>query len=546
MTDRDQRIMFSLNGENSESERFGAFDDFAAPETRPADFGAGLVSLGFIKSAIRRSVRLWGVLALVGLFVGVGAFKALPRAYRATASVLLMLGPYDNFQTAAANNQAIAVTPAVAGLAVQQLGLQQTANSFLSSYNVASVTDQLIIITASGPSSSQAVLRANAVATAFLKFRAQNMQTEQNLVVESLQHQIKQVTQQISSYDTQISQVSGQPASAAQQSQLAKLRTDQTNATNTLGSLEQAVTGNQTGSQPAVTAAIEGSKVLNVVLLPHSKLKPLITYAAVGLIAGLAVGLGFVVIRALVSDRLRRRDDIAYALGAPVKLSVGPLRGPRWRPSLPGRSTKRELDLRRIILRLQYAVPRRSQGPAGLAIVAVDNGPDVARVVAALAASCAGQGNQVVVADLSAGAQLARLLRAKGPGVHPVSHNGVNFTLTVPEGDDAAPVGPLRAAASRDGSALADSYASADLMLTFATLDPALGGEHLVTWAPTAVVVVSAGQSSAERVHGVGEMIRAAGTRLDSVVLIGADRSDKSLGLAHVSDEQAGVGILSL
>ena len=32
---------------------------------------------------------------------------------------------------------------------------------------------------------------------------------------------------------------------------------------------------------------------------------------------------------------------------------------------------------------------------------------------------------------------------------------------------------------------------SADLLLTLVTLDPALGGDHLATWATNAVVVVS-------------------------------------------------------
>jgi hypothetical protein len=49
--------------------------------------------------------------------------------------------------------------------------------------------------------------------------------------------------------------------------------------------------------------------------------------------------------------------------------------------------------------------------------------------------------------------------------------------------------------------------------------------------------MVSAGGSSAERIHGVGEMIRLAGTRLDSIVLVGADKSDESLGLAPVYAE---------
>ena len=122
----------------------------------------------------------------------------------------------------------------------------------------------------------------------------------------------------------------------------------------------------------------------------------------------------------------------------------------------------------------------------------------------------------------------------------------MNFMIAVPDRDDAAPVGPLRVVTSsaepaRAGDALVASYASADLLLTLVTLDPALGGDHLATWATKAVVVVSAGQSSAERVHGVGEMIRLAGTRLDSAVLIGADRCDQSLGLTHSPDEQAGI-----
>jgi hypothetical protein len=42
-----------------------------------------------------------------------------------------------------------------------------------------------------------------------------------------------------------------------------------------------------------------------------------------------------------------------------------------------------------------------------------------------------------------------------------------------------------------------------------------IGADHLATWASNAVVVVSSGQSSAERIHSVGEMIRLAGMRLE-------------------------------
>jgi capsular polysaccharide biosynthesis protein len=542
--------MFSLNGDN-ESVPLGAYDDLVATDNRSADSVPGLVSLGFIRGAIRRSAGLLLVMAVAGLVVGLGVYIASPHPYQAAASVLLTLSPSEDPQTVAANNQAIAETRAVASLAVQELGLpHQSVGSFLSTYAVTSVSDRLLTVTASAPSSAEALLRATAVANAFLKFRAADLQAQQNLVLGSLDQQISQAKQRVDSIAAQISQLPSQPASSTQQSQLHKLQAEQTSATVTLGVLQQAVNSDYATAQTETTVALKDSQVLSVAPVSSSKKKALFRYGAVGLIAGLALGLGIIIVRALVSDRLRRRSDVAYVIDAPVRLSVGPMRARRWAPSLPGRAAKRDLDMRRVVAYLHRVVPRGTQGAAGLAIVAVDNASVVARAVAALATSQASQGNQVVAADLSRDARLARLLGVKAPGVHAVNHNGANFTIAVPDRDDAVPLGPLRALTSPMGPAQADaplaaSCASADLLVTMVTLDPALGGDHVATWATSAVVVVSAGQSSAERIHGVGEMIRLAGIRLDSVVLIGADKRDESLGLTPRPDEQAGVGILS-
>ena len=78
--------------------------------------------------------------------------------------------------------------------------------------------------------------------------------------------------------------------------------------------------------------------------------------------------------------------------------------------------------------------------------------------------------------------------------------------------------------------------ASANLLLTLATLDPSLGGEHLATWATDAVAVVTAGRSSWTKIHAVGEMIRLSGTRLVSAVLVGADKTDESLGVTQTPE----------
>jgi hypothetical protein len=384
------------------------------------------------------------------------------------------------------------------------------------------------------------------VASAFLTFRGDELRAQHNLVVASLNQQINQARQRVNSLDTQIGQVSGQPA---QQSQLGKLRAERTTTENALSSLQQAVAGDQSTTLPTLQSALKNSQVLSVTPIPYPKKRTLVTYVAVGLIVGLAVGLGIVIIRALVSDRLRRRDDVAYTLDAPVKLSVRRLRAHHRLALWPGRAARRRRDMRRVVAHLHSAVPRRTQGAQGLAIVAVDNAPVVAQAVTDLATSYAGSGTQVVTADLSSGAHLAHLSRVKGPGTHVVSRNGVTFTMAVPERDDLAPTGPLPPFNPPPGRAqapdpLVTSDVTADLLLTLATLDPAIGADHLATWASNAVVVVSSGESSAERIHSVGEMIRLAGMRLDSVVLLGADKSDESLGLTPRPDEQAGMGAL--
>ena len=72
---------------------------------------------------------------------------------------------------------------------------------------------------------------------------------------------------------------------------------------------------------------MSGSGILNpATAIARSHLRTPAEYVGGGLIAGLVIGAGFVMVGALVSDRLRRRDDVSRALGAPVGMSVGRVR----------------------------------------------------------------------------------------------------------------------------------------------------------------------------------------------------------------------------
>src|SRR5258708_27488360 len=99
--------------------------------------------------------------------------------------------------------------------------------------------------------------------------------------------------------------------------------------------------------------------------------------------------------------------------------------------------------------------------------------------VMSLAVACAQEGKRVVVADLCSGAPAARLLGAKGPGVHMVSADSAHLVTAVPDPTEFAPVGPLRPPSPRADSAIAGELtaacASADLLLTLITLDPSVG-----------------------------------------------------------------------
>ena len=235
------------------------------PRTGRPISAPGLVSLGFIKAAVRRSARFLFVMAVVGLLVGFGVYvRVSPLHTRPRRRCCLRISPYENTLTAAVNNQAMAETRAVAGLAVQELGLQQSASSFLSTYTATSVTDRLLTVTASAPSSNQAVLRASAVASAFLKFRADELQGQQNLVLESLNQQINQAKQRIDSIDAQISQLQASPLHPRSSRSSANYGRNKPMRQPRWPALQQTVIGNQTTTQPELTAALKSSQVLSV------------------------------------------------------------------------------------------------------------------------------------------------------------------------------------------------------------------------------------------------------------------------------------------
>lgn len=558
----DKTKMVSGKAASGLSERLWALDDFTAVQDEPAGFATGLVSLAFIRTAIRRGARFWCASAIVGLLIGLGVYAAFPPAFQASTSLLITYGPSENPGTAITNNQAIAQSHAVAELALHKLGLRQSVSSFLAAYTVTIASERVMVITVRAPSGNDAVRWASVLATSFLQFRAAQLETEQGLLLKSLDQDVTKTRQRISSVNSQIRQLSARPTPPAQKATLADLHAKLTQATINLTALQNAVASELTISQPKTMSAIKGSKVLDAAAqVPTSRAKYALIYPLTGLILGLCLGMGIVAVGALTSDRLRLRKDIAGALGTNVMVSVGRVRLSNWLLARRDLAVARRAELQRIVAHLRSSVQPSTRGAATLAVVPVDDMRIAAISLVSLAISYAQQGKQVILADLCSSTPAGSLLNTTTPGVHEVTVQGVRLTVAIPDDSDTVPVGPLHWPAStgfpaspsadRETSILTEqvtaAYASADLLLTLVALDPLLGSDHLATWATAAVATVTAGRSSATKIHSVGEMIRLAGTSLTSAVLIGADKPDESLGamqrpgMGYVSPSMGGV-----
>ena len=523
----------ALNQGDAVPKYLWALDDEldGSDDRRAAELGTGLASVGFIRAALRRTAWVWCVTAVLGLVGGIGYYMARPPASEASSTVLL---PPATYPGQILDDQVIAESRAVASLAVRSLKLQEPAVAFLKDFTIVAPTDRILIITAKAPTSGAAVREADAMAKAFLAFQGNLLKTQDQMVTASLGNQVSETQHQIASIGAQISHVEAQPSSAVTKAELAKLRKQRAQVAAGLVALKQAVQTNQASMRITTTNTIKRSHVLSEAYpAPLSRLKSRMAFAIIGLILGLVLGGAIVIIRALLSDRLSRRDDVARALAAPVRLSIRIGRLSRRRVRRQGLASAQNPGLSRVVAHLVSSVTPTSKGFASLAVVAVDEVDIAAICLASLALSSARQGLKVVIADLCNGSPAARLLGVTEPGVGEEVIGDARLVVVVPDRDDVLLRGPLSTDAYRpsDDDPLAAACGSADMVLTFATLDPALGGNHLAEWASSVVAVVTAGRSSAQRIFAVGEMIRLAGIRHLSAVLVGADKSDDSLGL---------------
>jgi capsular polysaccharide biosynthesis protein len=466
------------------------------------------VSLHYVFKAFSRRKWLWITMAVAGLVIGASLHAVVPSKYTAQSELLMVSNPNDDPTRDMATDVALLESEAVAQQVVTDLHLDTTAQKLTGEYTGVALTDQVLQITFSAPTSADAVARANAVDNAFLAYRADVLNNQNTAVTKLLQEQANYFNNQAAS------------ATSTPQKQQDE---------NQAGTLEQTI---QSDNVITDTIIKQSQQISAAAAITHSKTKVFLVDGASGLIAGTGLGLGIIAVSAIVSDRIRRRDEVAAALGAPVELSVGKFRRVK---VMRKRRIRRRLSnpVRPVELmsRQLRSVVQAGPSPKRLAVVSVDSLEASALSLAILAGRLAVfEGSRVMVVDMSPGRILGELLGVNKPETRIVFVKGawVPVLVSVPPEDDTAIEMP---ASEIDTENLpGPSWTTPQVVLVLTTLDPGIGAGHLSAIADEAVVVVTAGRSNAPTVHATGEMLRAAGLSVQGGILIGADRNDDSLG----------------
>jgi capsular polysaccharide biosynthesis protein len=484
---------------------------------RPID---ALVSFHYLRAAVRRSRRFVAGLALVGMLLGAAFLLLVPTSHTARIAILLSHADGTDPSRGRSTDVALLESETVADQTVRALGLSMTPQTLLKSISVTPPTSDVVVLTTNAPTDAEAVNRLSTFAETYLDFRATQVSAQSDFMIKGYAQRIAALQANLSDLDRRIRSQSGERLSDA------LTRRTQISAQ---------ISGLQESSDAAAlskAAIVYASRVIDPARpQPSGQVRRLALSVLSGLIGGTVLAFGIVVLRALLSDRLRLRVEVASALDVPVTVSVGRLApAPRLKRMLqpPPWRARRKRRHHSDVARAGLAIGRGLTGAnqRGLVVVCVDNADEGAFAVVAAARELGRHGQSVSLVDLSEAGALQRVVernpeQGQAGEALPVSRPADFLSLSrVPAEVD--PNGTEPPQDGRDGDECP--------CLVLADLDPMIGADHLTDWADDVVVVVTAGRSSVTLIRTAGDLIRSAGLRIRGVVLLRAEPDDNSFG----------------
>jgi capsular polysaccharide biosynthesis protein len=260
--------------------------------------------------AMRRRWRIMLLGIVAGLVLATLVTMALPKTYATESKVNLGRRPTGGNPTEIMRSEAArANRSTMAQRVIDALGLNDTVDEMLKKYKATATTDDVLVFTVQGPTADASVERANKFAEEFLTMREERLDEDLRTENSARETKVKELEAKIQAIDDQLP---GAEKSITQYDALIRQKTDLIGQQTTLQNrIDDART--------EVALAKKNSYVLQDALKPKAPIKPSLQFNLVlGLVAGLAVAGTYVLVKDVLSGKLRTRDAIAEAVGAPV------------------------------------------------------------------------------------------------------------------------------------------------------------------------------------------------------------------------------------
>jgi hypothetical protein len=506
----------------------------------------------FFRASLLRSWRLWVSIAVLGGLMGLAALVLMPARSTATASVLLARPPGADPVSAMATDTSLLGTRTVAQKVIDRLGLVESPEAFQATMTAEPESAEILRIDVNGNDDRAALARAEVLVDEYLTFRAAQLRSLTDGLVARYETRIAAMNGQVKALTAEYGALSSQGKAGS--SRASEILSERTSINSQISDAQRAIEVATLQTDAVITAS-------HIIDRPHPVRHSAKRAAALnvgsGLIVGTTLGLGLVLFRALTSERLWRRQEVAIALKAPIHVGV-PSTGqeiPAWRrpwrrsaakaPRHRRTSLWHHDDLEKLVHGLESAIipptgwsptatsttSSRHQTQKSIAVAALDNEPAGAALIEALQARLETLGRSVFVVDLSASGVLAQRSEA---GI--VRTRQMAAQVYRPRRAPGLARGPVDTSPHaiidlpRTG-ALRSAWDGADVVVALVHVDPDLVVTNLRTWVHQVVPLVTAGRNDAEYLETVSEIIRASGLDLPFAMMLGTDPRDTSLGV---------------
>jgi capsular polysaccharide biosynthesis protein len=486
-------------------------EDAELQPTPPGVVEGSWVSLHYLRSAFQRRWPVVAAAASAGMLLALATMFLVPASVTASSTVILSHSPTDDPLTAIQTDESVLGTRTVSESVVRQLGLPLTPDQFRDSFSSTQLSTELVEIELKAPTAHEAVTRLNTLASTFLDFRNEQLQSATDKTIQANDAQIHRLQEAIdqltSQYNAAVAGNNGQLAS--------EILSQKSQDIDQIATLQ----GQNQTSQGAVDALTSASHVIDpAAVVPVSQTKRLLLGVMSGIILGSGFGIGLIFLQTLLSNSLRRREDVATALGRPVRFSAGEVCG-----LVPWRERRRRRNLEVLATGLTTALPEAHGERMSVALVGVGDLRSTATVLVGAARRLQESGDGVFLVDLTREGWLTRVGRDSVHVYRPQeregsAHGRLRMVST-------AQIGPA------PGDPLHEAWADADVVLVLGEVELGVGTGHLSAWADRVVLLVRAGKATAELLRSISRMLTGSGPDFEFAMLVGADRTDESLGV---------------